>query len=412
MLSVMDRSRLNVTQLQKRNPAAWTELLHANLQSDDLTVSTVKAEPLRNYTPGGDPYHVVRYVLTLAGHSDPISLIAKRTNSVEASFYQHIAPQMPLLAARCLFTSQSEDQGWVVLDDVPSHFPPEHWTLLDVEEMIQGLTGLHAFFWNQPERITTNGIPHFIGQRKYSWEELKEEQEIYFEEGPGAVISQHAVNNAGRLAGTLLQAANGLTVIRDLGGWPGILGESHLAAAADLLDDPVPMLEPLRELPVTLVHGNPRGDHWHLTLFDELRLIDWQHAVAGPGIMDLVSFLEQFDLLRGDTPWQVRMRPRRPTSDETIIDTYFLSMTDRLGSQFNARLIRQAIPAARCLYVLTTWFPYFATWFADMPNKYTWQKVNRMRDDQLLDTAFQSIVGYRPVLAAAFKRFLHAYRTL
>jgi hypothetical protein len=412
MLSVMDKSRLDVTQLQKRNPVAWTELLHANLGSEDLAVTAVQAGPLRNYTPDSDPYHVVRYILTLAGHSDPISFIAKRTNSVEASFYQHIAPLMPSLAPRCLFTSLSEEEGWVVLDDVPSHFPAEHWTLINVEEMIHGLTGLHATFWNQPERITTKGIPHFIGQKKYSWKELKEEQEVYFEEGPAAVISEHAVDNAGRLAGILLQAANGLTVIRDLGGWPGILGESHLTAVADLLDDPVPMLEPLRDLPVTLVHGDPRGDHWHLTLFDELRLIDWQYSVAGPGIIDLVGFLEQFDMLRGDTPWSVRMRSRRPTSEETIIDSYFLSMTGRLGSQFNARLVRQAIPAARCLHILTTWFPHFATWFADMPNKYTWQKVNRMRDDQLVGTAFQSIVGYRPLLSAAFKRFLHAYRTL
>ena len=73
-----------------------------------------------------------------------------------------------------------------------------------------------------------------------------------FEEGPGR-LSRHAIHSAGRLA--LFRArANGLVVMRDLGGWPGVLGESHLAAAADLLDDPCPCW-PLLDLPPTLLHG-------------------------------------------------------------------------------------------------------------------------------------------------------------
>ena len=39
-----------------------------------------------------------------------------------------------------------------------------------------------------------------------------------------------------------------------------MLGESHLAAAADLLDDPVPLLGTLEDLPWTLLHGAPHAD--------------------------------------------------------------------------------------------------------------------------------------------------------
>src|SRR5690606_41890300 len=100
-------------------------------------------------------------------------------------------------------------------------------------------------------------IPHFLrrAEGSYSWDEWRRSESSLLEEGPAAVLSRHAVRNAGRLAPHFLRAANGLVVIRDLGGWPGVLGESHLAAAADLLDDPVPMLAPLLDLPVTLLHG-------------------------------------------------------------------------------------------------------------------------------------------------------------
>jgi hypothetical protein len=89
-----------------------------------------------------------------------------------------------------------------------------------------------------------------------------------------------------------------------------------------------------------------------------------------------------------------------------------LAMSHRLGSQYDARSIRLAIPATRCLHVLLNWFPHFANWFAEMPSKYTWQKVNRMSDEQLAGTIFQPIVRFRPYLSAVFQRFLRAYRSL
>jgi hypothetical protein len=65
----------------------------------------------------------------------------------------------------------------------------------------------------------------------------------------------------------------------------------------------------------------------------------------------------------------IYVRGSEPADEETIIDSYILAMSMRLGNRFPARLVRQAIPAARCLHVLSQWFPLFATWFSDMPNK-------------------------------------------
>jgi hypothetical protein len=191
------------------------------------------------------------------------------------------------------------------------------------------------------------------------------------------------------------------------------MGESHLLAVSDLLDDPVPMLEPLSRLPQTLLHGDMHMYHWHVTLFDQRRLLDWAKVTVGPSIYDLVSFQERFDLLfSGDELRPVYAREHAPIDEETIIDSYMLAMKTQLGKQFDAREMRRSLAAARCLYVILNWFPYFAGWFDQMPDAYTWQRVNRMPIDDMPATKVRTMLVYRPFLKRVFRRFLQAYRML
>ena len=409
----MRQPRVDATQLQQGDKAAWTALLRHRLLWEDVRVTAVSKQRCYRHSGFGYNPHLTRYVLTIAGQSDPITFIGKWTDWVENRFYEELAATVPFLAPNCLLTHRVEEKGWLVLEDVPNHFSPPTWLVADVEAIIRDLTDLHALYWQKTKRW--RWLPHFIDREKeaYTWERLRAEKAIYFEEGPAAVISDHAVSKSGRLAPILLEAANGLTVLRSLGGWPGVLGESQLTAVAELLDDPVPMLSPLDNLPVTLLHGDPANYHWHVTLFDERRLFDWQRVMAGPGILDLVYFVEQMDLIyMVDNPFHLVMRPYPPITEETVIDSYMLTMSERLGSAFPARLCRQAIPAARCLHLLTHWLPHFAGWFDDLPDKYVWQRVNRLPDQELVDTPFASIVYLRPYLRAVFQRFLQAYRML
>ncbi len=408
----MNKPKLDVTQLRKRDPLAWTMLLNSVPDLEEVVVTAVSAKPITD-TFSNKKQKSVRYTLTLANHSDPISFIGKRTNRAEAIFYRDFAHELPTLTPRCLFSRLNYKEGWVILEDVPSDHKPHNWTAVNIETLAISLAKQHINFWKREEQF--EAFPHFIGrhQKTYSWEELREKESIYFEEGPAADLSEHAIKSAGHLAPTLLRAANGLSVIRALDGWPGILGESHLTAAADLLDDPLPMLETLSSLPQTLLHGNPHNYCWHLTLFEDHRLLNWHKVSSGPGILDLIKYVEQADLIHRQTKGaQVYARRQLSITQETMIDSYLLTMKDRLGSQFDARLIRQAIPAARCLYVLTHWFPHFADWFAQMPSKYTWQKINHMPDNQLVGTFFQPLIGFRPYLADVFRRFIQAYYML
>ena len=409
----MRQSKLLATQLQRRDPNAWTALLREHMEVEGLVVTAVSSKPI--HPNPKISRRQTRYVLKLAGHSDPISFIGCYIDPVEAAFYAEFAPRLPGLTPDCLFLHQSEtnSEGWAVLDDVPNDILPEKWTTPDVNDIVVKLALLHAKYMGQSTDLTNAGLSAQLDRTAYPWESLVAEQAVYFEEGPAAILSEHSLSQAGQLAPLFLQAANGLVVMRDLGGWPGILGETHLTAVSDLLDDPVPLLEPLRQLPQTLLHGDPSSRHWHLTVFEDQRLTGWQRAAVGPGIYDLVAFIDQFGLLNaGENGADLQIRQSWPVDEETMIDNYMLTLSQRLGSQINTRALRQAIPAARCLHVLITWFPHFATWFEEMPNKFTWQKVNRMALPEFKDTPLQGFMELRPYLSGVFERFLLAYRSL
>ena len=413
----MNESQVDVVQLQKRDPQAWTVLLSAQDGLADVVVTAVVAQPLkRNTSSTQDSRHLTRYLVSLANHSDPIPFIGKKTTSIEALFYRDLANAAPSISPHCWYTHVSDDQGWIILDDVPNHVSVDKWQAADVEDVISQMTMLHTTFWNQPDLYQRHTwLPDFIGrkEKQYTWDELRQDHAIYFEQGPAALLSDHALHHVGWLAPQFLEAANGLAVMQALGGWPGVLGESHLAAAADLIDDPVPMLEPLQRLPLTILHNRMYAYQWHITLFGDHRLLDWRNVVLGPGICDLIFFQEQFDLVNANGSFpQVQFRQNPPINEETLIDSYMLAMKTQLGSLYDARLMRMAIPAARCLHILTHWFPHFASWFDKMPDKYMWQRLNRMPEAELAERSLQPMIGFRPHLKGVFQRFLQAYRML
>ena len=428
--AAMEPLPVDIFQLQRRDPAAWSALLARAPETNDVIVTAVTSEPLCITTltpPRRDSaecaHHLRRYILTLDGCSDPISFIAKQTNTTEALFYQLFGDPPGTAIPACHYAHLDGDSSWVVIDDVPDHYPSAGWTPGQVDAVIATLARVHAARWNQDAADLNNGwgvaepiIPHFLRRSggAYTWNELRRSEATLFDEGPGAALSRHAVQNAGRLAPLLLRAANGLVVMRDLGGWPGVLGESHLAAAAELLDDPVPMLAPLLDLPTTLLHGAPHPGHWRSTLFDEHYLVDWSETQIGPGVLDLVEFLEGFPLLHDQQAGNhhLRLREMTPLLEETLVDTYLLTLSAELGARSPSRAIRAALPAARCLHVLLTWFPYFAAWAADMPDRYTWQRVNRLDESELHHHYNAPAAGLRRYLAGVFDRFLRASHSL
>lgn len=430
----MEPLPVDILQLRRRDPTAWSALLARFPETSGVIVTAVTSEPLCATTPafsdpsrGESTHRLRRYVLTLADCSDPISFIVKQTNAAEAFLYNQYGDPPGTAMPACHYAYLDGEDSWVVLEDIADHYPPHAWVPDQVDEIVETLARLHAARWNHKvDAVDDDGdggtvIPHFLHRPggPYTWEELRRIENTLFEDGPAAILSRHAINNAGRLAPAFLRAANGLVIMRDLGGWPGVMGESHLSAVADLLDDPVPMLAPLLDLPITLLHGAPYPSHWRSTLFDEKYLVDWSEARLGPGVLDLIAFIEGYPLIHNTsrdcrtTSWShLCLREMSPLMEETWVDTYLLTLSAELSRRLSVRAFRAALPAARCLHVLLTWFPYFATWSGNMPDKYVWQRVNRISHEEASRYHNAPDINLRLYLAGVFDRFLRACRSL
>jgi hypothetical protein len=173
----------------------------------------------------------------------------------------------------------------------------------------------------------------------------------------------------------------------------------------------MPLLYPLRQQPCTLLHGEPSSENWYLTLFDEYYLLDWQKMTVGPGIYDLVRFIDQFAMLPGNLSANEALQA--DTAVETMIDSYVLAMRSELGSRFDARSTRLAVPAARCLLVLIYWIPKLGSWLKEMSfENEAWRAMNEIPDDALVDVGIVDLAAWRNSLALVFDRFMRDYRRL
>lgn len=391
----MSYSHLDVEALQRRDPRAWTTLVTAHLRSQRLIVTAVQAEALTNT--------LARYTLQIEGESDPITLMGKLSTAREATFYAQLTEQLSFLTPTCWYQHIDEEnnRSWLVLEDVPNHRPPESWSRDALEELVAELGFFHALFWNESTYLSRHAwLPSSVSASNDNSRFTSDR------------LSTHAIAASGDLAATLDKAAAGLQKMSEIGGWPDVLDAKHLDAAAALIDDPLPMLQPLRDLPMTLLHGYPGIYNWRYTLFNDCRLIDWQTVCSGPSVCDLVAFVETYGLLQQPSGvWT--MRKEWLEAEELIIDTYMLQMAHNLGRRFDARSVRRAIPAARCLYVLTHWFTRFDTWFSQWqePEK-LWRQINRIPDEKLAQTVYKPMAGLSLYLGVVFHRFINAYYKL
>ncbi|MGB1249864.1 MAG: hypothetical protein ACPG8W_04475 [Candidatus Promineifilaceae bacterium] len=401
------RSSQRVYELQQLDPNSWTRLLRQTNGVADMRVTSVTTEDAgANYT---------RYVLNIAGTSDPVTLIGKRTIAREAYFYREFLDQRPLLAPHCWLNHVDGKQAWIVLSDTPHDKTPDTWHRDDVAAMVQDLASQHAMFWGRKDLLLEQTWLPFLLGRERKAQSKQSLRKIY----PGwtpQTVSEHAMHTVQGLAPRWLEAANGLNILLDLDGWQGVIGEKQLRAMGDLLDDPLPMLHPLRELPLTLVHGYPGQFNWRVSVLGTRYLVDWQEVAIGPGVCDLMAFIETFGLLQDD---QMNWRARNtwPLDEETIIDNYILSISAELGNNAQTRELRRAIPAARCLYILLTWLPRFNHWFRQLPNdpgarRDIWRSISTYDESDLSGTIYQPIAGLRPYLRETFNRFLRSFYQL
>jgi hypothetical protein len=412
---------LELEELRNRNPRAWTLLLTQYMAGQNLIVEAVGEEPLDS------DGRVSRYMLSLADYKEPISFVGKQTNAVEAMFYEFFGPNLPHFTTSCYFHHAGLDDGWLVLADVHNDHAPETWLASDIEILIGNLASLHAAYWGKRDILDQYGLPSLLEKcqptesqtaNPAGEEEPTEQPSSQMDRierwlhSEQRILTEHALRTAGpSLAPLLARASKGYQTLRDYGGWPGIVDDRHLTALADLLDDPMPLLYPLRQLPCTLLHGNPVPERWCLTLFDDYLLQDWQMATTGPGVYDLVQFIDHVAMIPGKGA--DGSGSGSSATEETMIDSYILAMRGELGTRFDARSTRLAIPAASCLVVLTEWLPKLGNWLSKMSfSREAWQAMNELPEEALLEAGLADLIIWRQSMSVILDRFLKSFRRL
>ncbi len=177
----------------------------------------------------------------------------------EVSFYRSLAEQLPVRVPR-LFASHPNGD-WLIMEMLPPERKPESWTADDYIFVVEQLVTIHDRFWGLGNDLSV-----------YPWlaRPLGSDYAIYL---------QAAATGVHKLVDT--DTPNLLT--RDPNLLPTV---KRLVAHADKI------AAALRTPPATLLHG----DYWpgNITLsIDGICFIyDWQQASIGPGILDLLHFIQ------------------------------------------------------------------------------------------------------------------------
>lgn len=187
----------------------------------------------------------------------------------EVGFYRTLASHVPLPTPDLVAYSQAGD--WLALEQLRPARSPSRWTTGDYREAIRALAELHDRFWGLREDLQT-----------FPW----------LSDPLGADFDVHVT-----------AAAKAIARIQEAGHPEPLAGnEDRMALLAGLASEAERVVQPLRDQPGTLLHG----DYWPgniAILADDSQVVyDWQLTGIGPGAIDLLVFLNKSDWWYGPLP--------------------------------------------------------------------------------------------------------------
>jgi hypothetical protein len=212
----------------------------------------------------------------------------------EVGLYRSLAAHMPMSTPALIAADPLG--GWLVLEAVESEIAPEAWRAEDYREAVRQLAALHERFWNLTDDLAT-----------YPWlaRPLTGDFEIH-----------------------VFAAAQALEKIV-LDDWPPLVTESAnaLVALAQMITQAEAVARPLRAAPPTLLHGDFWPGNVALLEDGEMVVYDWQQASLGPGVLDLVTFLNT----------SRSVRPALPVLGDELIALYRAELAQRVGAAWSDR---------------------------------------------------------------------------
>ena len=178
-----------------------------------------------------------------------------RERSLYTTMVDYIPIKMPKMVA-------ADPEGeWIVLSLLPGGIQAEHWGAGEYRLAVDQLAALHDQFWGLKDDL-----------ENYNW--LARPLEVDF-----SLVVSAASNSLQKLRNQpdhLLHSEYEL-----------FLAINNIVSKADQI------AAPLRQLPATLLHG----DYWpgNLMVYPDgtLYALDWQLAAIGPGVLDLMIFIQE-----------------------------------------------------------------------------------------------------------------------
>jgi hypothetical protein len=213
----------------------------------------------------------------------------------EVGFYQKLAQHLPLETPRLIAGSSVGD--WLLLQALAPMADPEAWTSGDYQSAIENLTQLHARFWNLEADLAA-----------FPWLSRPLTADFGVHVTAAANAIEHMVHE----------------------GHPGLLTEvpERMRVLAALTMEADRVVEPLRSQPSTLLHG----DYWpgNIAILEGRRQVvyDWQLAGIGPGVIDLLVFINKSEW------WFDHM----PVERGDIVEVYQRGIEREIGYRWDREL--------------------------------------------------------------------------
>ncbi len=205
----------------------------------------------------------------------------------EVGFYQSLASQLPLPTPALVAGSPVGD--WLILEELRDARTPSHWQASDYKAAIDALSHLHERFWGLGEDLDA-----------FPWlsRPLHADFEVHVAAAQKAIEKIITLGHPEPLAGA----------------------PERLQVLSKLASDAAHVVQPLRRVPSTLLHG----DYWPgniAVLEDGSQVVyDWQLAAVGPAMIDLLVFVTKSSWWFGDLP----------LSEAEIIQLYRQELEERV----------------------------------------------------------------------------------
>ena len=222
----------------------------------------------------------------------------------EAGIYRSLSIQLPMPTPALI----AADPGgtWLVIEAVEAQAGLGPWTADEYLQALALMARLHERFW---------GLADDLGAYPWLARPLTLDYEIH-------------VYAAAQALGEIVRQE-----------WPPLVAHSlqTLGTLGQIISKAEQVVEPLRAMPFTLLHG----DFWAGNIVrdddDDLVVLDWQLAGLGPGVLDLVVFLQT-------SQWQPRARaepgvfpapPELPLLPSKLVSRYRREIARLMGLRWS-----------------------------------------------------------------------------